>query len=490
MAHITNSSVDRFTVGVALDGAGWHPAAWRAAGAQPERLFSPQYWGELADTAESAGLDYLTIVDELGVQQAPGASPIGAASIPPRPSAEIVTGRLDAALLASWIAPRTERIGLIPTVTTTHTEPFHVATGLQTLDHVSLGRAGWQLRISGGAADAAAFGRKAAPQIDANRIVGPDTDPALTEMLDEAADSAEVARRLWDSWERDAIIRDAATGRFLDRDRLHHIDFEGDRFSVVGPSIVPTSPQAQLPITVLAHATPIFRLAVRAADVVFVTPHPDPSAVPLAYAATVSQIIEEIRGIEREIDRESLGLEPLRIVADLVVALDEDPDSAHTTGLVDEETKATRVGAGGTDAADAGVPDAGATDAGAAGETGANRLARLNTLGSALVSDAHVVTGSSENIADLIAEWRSLGIDGVRLRPLEHRVDLDLIATRLLPELRRRGIAAELANAPGTLRQAFGLGETRNRYAKTRAAEQSQDEAPNEALASTKEYVA
>lgn len=443
MAHITNSSTERFTVGVALDGAGWHPAAWRAAGAQPERLFTAAYWGELAEKAEAAGLDYLTIVDELGLQQAPGTNPLGAAETAPRPAHGIVSGRLDAALLASWIAPRTERIGLIPTVTTTHTEPFHVATGLQTLDHVSLGRAGWQLRISGGAADAAAFGRKPAPGIDGSRIVGPDTDPALIELLDEAADSAEVARRLWDSWERDAIIRDAPTGRFLDRDRLHHIDFEGDRFSVVGPSIVPASPQGQLPITVLAHATPIFRLAARAADVVFVTPHLDPASVPLSYAATAKQIVEEIRQIELETGRDSLGLKPLRIVADLVVALDIAPRAAdHSNATADTWT-------------------------------GSQRLAKLNEFGTPFASDAHVATGSSTQIADLIAEWQAHGIDGVRLRPLEHQRDLDAIATDLLPELRRRGISTEAPHGRTTLRQVFGLEDSTNRYAAARAASEA-----------------
>ena len=62
--------------------------------------------------------------------------------------------------------------------------------------------------------------------------------------MDEAADFVEVVRRLWDSWEDDAEIRDVATGRFIDRDKLHYIDFEGPRFSVRGPSITPRPPKA------------------------------------------------------------------------------------------------------------------------------------------------------------------------------------------------------------------------------------------------------
>lgn len=265
MSPITGSksSDTPFTVGVALDGAGWHPAAWREASSRAEALFAAETWVELAELAETAGLDYLAIADEL-VGQADPADPAYDGST--------VLGRLDAALLADWIAPRTSRIGLIPTVTTTHTEPFHVATGLQTLDHVSVGRAGWQLRISADAASAAAFGRRPAPEIDRDAVASGASDAGLDELLADAADSAEVARRLWDSWEDDAEIRDAATGRFLDRDRVHPIDFASERFSVAGPSIVPRSPQGQLPIVVLAHSAPVAELAARVADVVIVTP--------------------------------------------------------------------------------------------------------------------------------------------------------------------------------------------------------------------------
>ncbi len=71
--------------------------------------------------------------------------------------------------------------------------------------------------------------------------------------FDEAADYVEVLRRLWDSWEDDAEIRDVATGRFIDRDKLHYIDFEGRWFSVRGPSITPRPPQGQPVVAALGH---------------------------------------------------------------------------------------------------------------------------------------------------------------------------------------------------------------------------------------------
>ncbi len=124
--------------------------------------------------------------------------------------------------------------------TVTHTEPFHVSKAIATLDHISHGRAGWQPRVSSTAPDAELFGRRG--------------EPGRDELFDEAGDFVEVVRRLWDSWEDDAVIRDVATGRYVDRDRLHYVDFTGRYFSVKGPSITPRPPQGQPVVAVLAHA--------------------------------------------------------------------------------------------------------------------------------------------------------------------------------------------------------------------------------------------
>ncbi|MFE7121009.1 LLM class flavin-dependent oxidoreductase, partial [Streptomyces sp. NPDC057654] len=113
----------------------------------------------------------------------------------------------DALAVLARVAPATERVGLVPTVTTTHTEPFHVSSAVATLDWVSRGRAGWTVDVSTTAAEARLFGRRPAA-------------PARA-LWREAAEVADVAGRLWDSWEDDAEIRDIATGRFIDRDKLH-----------------------------------------------------------------------------------------------------------------------------------------------------------------------------------------------------------------------------------------------------------------------------
>ena len=166
--------------------------------------------------------------------------------------------RVDAPTLAAFAAPTVPGIGLAATIATTHTEPFHLAKVVQTLDHASLGRAAWQVAISTSAEEAAQFGRK------------PAVDDA--EAWAEAEEAIEVAERLWDSWEDDAEIRDRSTGRFIDRERVHHIDFEGRFFSVKGPSIVPRSPQGRPPIVVSVSSAASLDVAARRADIVRVSP--------------------------------------------------------------------------------------------------------------------------------------------------------------------------------------------------------------------------
>jgi len=235
---------------VALDGAGWHPAAWREPDARPAELFTARYWTDLVREAEAGTLDFVTIEDALGLQSD---RPDG-----PDDRIDRVRGRLDAVLIAARVAPVTRHIGLMPTATVTHTEPFHIAKAIATLDHVSNGRAGWRVQVSGRPNEATHFGRRAVPDIE--------------ELFAEATDYVEVVRRLWDSWEDDAEIRDAATGRFIDRDKLHYIDFTGPRFSVRGPSITPRPPQGQPLVTALAHAELPYRFAAGSADLAYVTP--------------------------------------------------------------------------------------------------------------------------------------------------------------------------------------------------------------------------
>jgi alkanesulfonate monooxygenase SsuD/methylene tetrahydromethanopterin reductase-like flavin-dependent oxidoreductase (luciferase family) len=269
---------------VALDGYGWHPQAWRATLASDPgvpSVLSGRYWADLAATAERGLLDFLTIDDTLMPQ--PGRRE----RIDPRRLA----GRGDAVLLAARIAPATQHIGLIPVATVTHTEPFHVSKSIATLDYVSHGRAGWQARVSVTAHEAALFGRR---------------NGSEDSLFDEAVEYVDVVRRLWDSWEDDAIIRDVTTGRYVDRDKLHYIDFTGKYFSIKGPSITPRPPQGQPVVAALAHAGPIYEFAAAGADVVFVTP---------TDGASVRSVLDEVR---------AAGGTELKVFADVVVSFDGD----------------------------------------------------------------------------------------------------------------------------------------------------------------------
>ncbi|MGW9113762.1 LLM class flavin-dependent oxidoreductase [Microbacterium sp. NPDC055683] len=198
-----------FAVAVELDGGGAHPAAASAFDRVTEPWLEPRRVAEVVSRAERFGFTAATFQD----------APLG-------PSA-----RLDAVQRAAFAAPLTSGIGLLPVVSTAYSEPFHVATQLASLDWASSGRAGWIVRADAPADEAAAYGR---PPLD-------DASAAR-----EAADAVEVARRLWDSWQDDAVIRDVATGRYLDADRLHYADFVGESYAVKGPSIVPRPPQGQL----------------------------------------------------------------------------------------------------------------------------------------------------------------------------------------------------------------------------------------------------
>ncbi len=216
---------------VALDGAGWHPAAWRAEDARPDELFSAGYWADLVAEAEHGALDFVTIEDSLTLQSDD--------HLQADDRGDRVRGVLDAVLIAARIAPRTKGIGLVPTAIVTHTEPFHVSKSIATLDYVSTGRAGVRVQISARHDAAAHFGRRNLPALSVNPLNDPSVQQQIGEYFTETADYVEVLRRLWDSWEDEAEIRDVATGRFIDRDKLHYIDFDGRWFSVKGPSITP-----------------------------------------------------------------------------------------------------------------------------------------------------------------------------------------------------------------------------------------------------------
>ncbi|WP_329060962.1 LLM class flavin-dependent oxidoreductase [Amycolatopsis sp. NBC_01480] len=389
---------------VALEGAGWHPAAWREPDARPAELLTAGYWTDLVREAEAAKLDFVTFEDFLSLRADARAETV-------EDRDDVVQGRLDAVLIASRVAPLTSRIGLVPTAVVTHTEPFHLSKAIATLDYVSSGRAGVRVQVSGRADEYRHFGRREPGAFHLPDSAEPDKPSALADLFDEAADYVEVLRRLWDSWEDDAEIRDVATGRFVDREKLHYIDFTGRWFSVKGPSITPRPPQGQPLVTALAHAAVPYRLAGRSTDLVYVTPS-DRSG-----AATIAG------DVRAEQERAGRADETLHVFGDLVVFLDETAQAA------------------------------------------ADRKARLDELaGAEYTSDATVFTGTPAELADLLLDWHAAGLSGFRLRPGALPHDLTAITRGLVPELRGRGAFRSKYEAE-TLRGLLGLPRPANRYA-------------------------
>jgi alkanesulfonate monooxygenase SsuD/methylene tetrahydromethanopterin reductase-like flavin-dependent oxidoreductase (luciferase family) len=370
---------------VEVAGAGRHPAAWRRADADPEALFTARHHLDLARLAAAAGVDLVALPDTFA---------------PPGDDPTLVRGSLDAVAVAARVAPAVPGIGLVPTATVTHTEPFHLSKAIATLDLVSRGRAGWEPAVSRTPEEAALFGRKPAAPADV--------------LWREAAEAVEVVVRLWDSWEDDAVIRDVDTGRYVDRDKLHYIDFVGEFFSVKGPSITPRSPQAH-PLIVLRGDEPeALPVAARWADVVRVAA-PDLSAAGDARAR-----------VRRAVDGAGRDPDTVPVLLDVETLLAPTPDSAPTQ----------------LDALDAHVPLPAAT--------------------------ARVV-GTPDDLLDLVAAATATGAaDGVTVVPLALPSGLRTLAGEVAPRLLDRGLRLP-ADPRATLRERFGLPRPANVYAEGRS---------------------
>jgi alkanesulfonate monooxygenase SsuD/methylene tetrahydromethanopterin reductase-like flavin-dependent oxidoreductase (luciferase family) len=369
-------------VGVDVDGAGAHPAAAAVTGLRDAELVSGARLARTVRRAENAGFTFATFAD---------------AVLPAEPGAT-TSARLDAVTRAAFVSRTTTALGLVPEVPTTYPEPFHVAAQLASLDIAASGRGGWLAAVTPGEAAPAAYGRAAVPDLDR-----------------EARDVVQVVRDLWDSWEDDAVIRDVATGRYVDRDRVHRVDFRGETFSVVGPLITPRPPQGQ--------------------------------PVVLARAGDVAAA-----------DREGERLVDVALVG-----------GSDVTGAAD--VAGARAAAGAAREADAGAPLAAVeiqVVLDTADRTARERLADLDGArpwgaGAAL---RHV--GDAAGLVALLTELAaSPEVAGVRLLPAVLDVDLPVLAREVLPALR----AARLTAAPragATLRDHLGLARPADRWAPAR----------------------
>ncbi|PXW22910.1 LLM class flavin-dependent oxidoreductase [Paraburkholderia caballeronis] len=220
--------------------SGFVPSAWRLEHADPHAFVDVGHYVRVAQIAEAGKLDAVFLADNAAIVDQIDFRPITA---------------LEPTVLLASIAAGTTHIGVIGTASTSYNEPYNIARRFATLDHVSRGRAGWNVVTTADLASARNFGRDAVPD--------------HAERYARAAEFTEVVKALWDSWEDDAFVGDKEGGRFVDVAKVHPVAHRGRYFSVQGPLNLPRSPQGY-PVLVQAGGSADGRdLAARYAEAVF-----------------------------------------------------------------------------------------------------------------------------------------------------------------------------------------------------------------------------
>ncbi len=225
--------------GIMLQGAGGHMNAWRHPSGPADASVNLGFLTRIARKAEANGIAFGFVADGLYINEK---------SIPH------FLNRFEPISLLSALATATKKIGLAGTLSTSYSDPFTVARQFASLDLLSGGRAGWNVVTSPLEGSAKNYG-------------GPHPDHALRyEIADEYL---EVVQGLWDSWDDDAFVRERASGRFFDRDKLHTLDHKGRFFQVAGPLNIQRSPQGQPVIFQAGSSDDGIALAGKYADAVF-----------------------------------------------------------------------------------------------------------------------------------------------------------------------------------------------------------------------------
>lgn len=208
-----------------LHDTGHHEASWRLPAADPYANLSLAAHQHLTRIAEDALFDSVFLADSPVLWNDPGRRP---------------SGRLEPTLLLAALAATTSRIGLIATASTSYNDPYNLARRFASLDHLSNGRAGWNIVTTAG--DAAA------------RNFGLDEQPLHRSRYERAGEFLDVATKLWDSWDDDAVIADKESGVHALGERVRAIGHRGTYFRVEGPLNLPRSPQAH-PLLVQAGSS-------------------------------------------------------------------------------------------------------------------------------------------------------------------------------------------------------------------------------------------
>ena len=395
--------------------------SWRFPGTDPLVAFGLEHYVGIARKAEAARLDAIFLADGPAIREDLRYRPFNS---------------LEPSVVLAAVAAATSAIGLIGTLSSTYNDPYDVARRFATLDQLSGGRSGWNVVTTAGKESARNFGF--------------DDEPDHAVRYARAAEFVEAVRKLWNSWEPDALVGDKPTWRFADPDKIHSTDHHGPHFDVAGPLNVPRSPQGE-PVVVQAGASTDGRaLAARVGEVIF----------------TAAQTEQEAAEYYRDVKARAVGYgrsaEGVVVLPGLSTVIGSTEAEAQRrrellAELVPPEYALTRL------AGQLGVPEdalvldgplpwhllADADEAGgsqtfykiAVGLAQRENLTvrqLLRRLGGG--AGHRIVTGTPEQIADAILDWVDKGIaDGFNLMPDVLPSGFDDFVDHVVPILQRRG---------------------------------------------------
>ena len=439
---------DRMRLGAFLYPGGHHVAAWRHPSSQADAGVNAAHYRQIARTAEAAKFDLIFLADGVAVR----GEDIDALS---RTAIRYV-GQFEPLTLLSHLSAVTERIGLVATASTTYNEPFHIARKFASLDHLSAGRAGWNLVTSADPREAWNFSRE--------------SHLAHAHRYARAEEFVDVVRGLWDSYADDAFVRDREAGRFFDPEKLHLLAHEGAHFSVRGPLNVPRAPQGH-PVVVQAGSSEAGKaLAARTAEVIFT------AQVTLEDAtAFYADVKGRMPRFGRDPDHLKImpGAFPVvgRTEAEAQDRYGELQALIHPVvgrSLLEQLTGAD-LSAYSDDAL---VPELPETEGGKSRQDLILRLARREGLSIrelylriAGARGHWTLVGTANQIADALQErFEAHGADGFNIMPPTLPGGLDDFATLVIPELQRRGLF-RTAYEGRTLRENLGLPTSAHRLA-------------------------
>ena len=369
------------------------------------------------------------------------------------------------------LAAITDRIGLVSTCTTSYNEPFNVARRFLTIDHISNGRAGWNLVTSQAEDEAVNFGR------DAHFEHGI--------RYDRAAEFHDVVIGLWDSWEDDAFRRDKASGIWFDYDKMHILDHHGEHFNVRGPLNVARSPQGR-PVVAQAGSSDVgMELAARTADMVFTA------------QTTIKEGQTFCTEMRDRMDKYGRGPDEIRIFPGIMPIVGRSEAEAqekyeYLRSLVDDGVGIAGVArlAGGVDIfncdPDGPLPPLKPSNAARARQemiiAMGKRGMTIREIGRVLaMSQAHrVLWGTPQSLADNMQEWLEAGAcDGFNLLFAHYPKPLEEWVTMVIPELQRRGIFRTEYEGK-TFRENLGVPIPRNIHTGSRSSVQVRSAAAND----------